>query len=94
MTYRLDMDGETRVLISHMAPVQKQKVKQALRAIAGNPSEGKPLQEQLYGLLSYRTGTLRVIYSVDKSKKVVHVVAIGPRRTVYEDLERVLGRKP
>ncbi len=87
------MDGETRVLISHMAPAQKYKLKEALRAVAGNPFEGKPLRDDLLGLYSYRVGAMRIIYSIDNSAKTVHVVAIGPRRTVYEELERLLGRK-
>jgi mRNA-degrading endonuclease RelE of RelBE toxin-antitoxin system len=87
------MDGETRVLISHMAPARKHKIKQSLRNIAQDPSAGKTLQENLAGLQSYRVGPLRIIYSVDRLKKTVHVIAIGPRRTIYEELERLLAKR-
>ena len=93
MTYRLDMDGETRVLLSHLPPRPKRKVKESLRAIAKDPVLGKALQENLSGLYSYRIGSLRVIYSIDPSKKTVHVIAVGPRRTVYEQLERELAAR-
>ncbi len=90
MIFRIDMDGETRVLVSHMPPSRRQKIKEALRAVAGDPAQGKPLQEDLAGLYSLRVGSLRIIYSVDATHRVVHVVTIGPRRTIYEELEREL----
>lgn len=91
MIYTIDMDGETRVLLSHLPPRSKRKVKESLRSIAKDPFLGKTLQENLSGLYSYRIGSLRVIYSLDPSKRAVHVVAVGPRRTVYEELERELA---
>lgn len=87
------MDGETRVLVSHMAPARKHKIKQSLRTIAQDPSAGKMLRENLAGLQSYRVGPVRIIYSVDSSKKTVHIVAIGPRRTIYEELEHLLAKR-
>lgn len=93
MIHRLDVDGETRVLISHMAPDPKRKVKEAFRTIARDPREGKPLQDRLFGLHSYRVGSLRIVYAVDRSRKIVHIAAVGPRRTVYAELERDLAAK-
>lgn len=91
--HRLDMDAETRVLISHMSPNPKRKIKEAFRTIARDPREGKPLQDRLFGLYSYRVGSLRIVYAVDTSRKIVHIVAVGPRRTVYSELERELAAK-
>lgn len=93
MTYRLDMDRETRVLISHMSPAQKRKIKESFRAIAENPLQGKPLQDELEGFCSYRTGSLRIIYSIDRLRKAAHVVAVGPRRNIYEELKKELTSK-
>lgn len=97
MTYRLDMDGETRLLISHLPPLRKKKVKQSMRAIALDPLDpltGKPLQEELMGLYSYRLGSWRIIYSVNSKAKKVHIVALGPRKTIYEDLAKDLRKHP
>ncbi len=93
MIYQLDMDGETRLLIRHLPPARKQKIKESLRAIALNPLMGKPLQETLSGYFSYRVGALRVIYSIDPGKRMVQVVALGPRKTIYEEVERELRSK-
>lgn len=93
MTCQLDMDGDTRVLISHMAPARKRQVKESLREIMEDPHTGKPLQEELAGLWSYRIGTLRIVYSIDLPKKKIRVVTIGPRKTIYQDLERHFSRR-
>jgi mRNA-degrading endonuclease RelE of RelBE toxin-antitoxin system len=90
MICRLDMDAEVRVLISHMAPGPKRKIRESLRAVASDPLQGKPLQDDLAGLHSYRVGSLRIVYSIDRSRKAVHVVAIGPRKNVYAELERAV----
>lgn len=94
MTYQLDMDGETRTLITHMAPVQKRRIKEALRTIAGNPLGGKALQDELEGFYSYRVTGLRIVYSIHPTQKLVQVITIGPRRTIYQELEQLLSRKP
>ncbi|MBI2067465.1 MAG: type II toxin-antitoxin system RelE/ParE family toxin [Deltaproteobacteria bacterium] len=95
MIYRIDFDEETRVALSHMMPVLKRHVKESLRQIAKNPHEGKPLEEDLKGYFTYRVGKLRIIYAIDSSKKAVHVVAIGPRRVIYEELsKRLKTRSP
>lgn len=93
MTYRLDMDRNTRVLVSHMSPVQRRKTKETLRTIAMDPFEGKALQDDLAGLRSCRVGPLRVVYQIHTGKKIVHVITIGPRRTVYKELEKELRAK-
>ena len=88
------MDGETRVLISHLSPNLKRKVKEALRDLAGDPNLGKPLQDELSGLSSYRIGRFRIIYQVHFAKRRLHLITIGPRKTVYRELARDLkGRR-
>lgn len=54
---------------------------------------GKPLQDELLGLRSYRLGRFRIVYQVNTSRHRIHVVVIGPRKTVYEDLTRDLKRR-
>jgi mRNA-degrading endonuclease RelE of RelBE toxin-antitoxin system len=45
---------------------------------------GKRLHGDLKENFSLRVGKLRIIYSVSEKDKVVHVVAIGPRKSVYQ----------
>ncbi len=93
MTYQLDMDEEIHFLLRHLPPSRKKKLKESLKAIASNPQIGKPLQEDLRGFVSYRVGRIRIIYAVDRERKRVQIVAIGPRRNIYEELEKDLKSK-
>ena len=88
MIYRLDMDVEIQNLIRHFSPSLKQNLKEAFRSIARNPYSGKPLQDELKGMYSYRIRSFRIIYGFDAKHKIVHVITVGPRKTVYEDLEK------
>jgi mRNA-degrading endonuclease RelE of RelBE toxin-antitoxin system len=95
MNYQVDFDAEISFLLRHLSPQRKQKIKESFRAIAQDPSLGKALQENLKGSFSYRVGRLRIVYSVDPSKKTIHVIAVGPRSSIYQALEReLLSKRP
>lgn len=85
--HQIDFDTSTQESLRHLPPPQKSRIKAALREIAKDPQCGKTLQELLQGLWSYRVGTLRIVYKINPAKKKVHVVAIGPRRNIYKELE-------
>jgi len=54
------------------------------------PGEGKPLQRELEGYKSFRIGKFRIIYRV--TTKEIEVVAVGPRRTIYEETKRLMKK--
>ena len=84
------MDGETRLLLSHLSPEQKKKIKASLKGLSADPYCGDELLEDLTGYYRYRVGRLRIVYSIERALKKVHIIAIGPRKTIYEDLQREL----
>jgi mRNA-degrading endonuclease RelE of RelBE toxin-antitoxin system len=45
---------------------------------------GKRLHGDLKENFSLRVGKLRIIYAVSEKDKVVSVVAIGPRKSIYQ----------
>jgi len=55
----------------------------ALKEIKENPFIGKPLTRELTGRFSYKLGVFRVIYKVNKKDKLVEIIAVGHRATVY-----------
>ena len=57
--YSLVIPNELRDFLSHLTPLLKNKIKQALVEIPGNPSVGKPLRDDLAGLNSYQVGKIR-----------------------------------
>jgi len=72
-------------------PAIKSKVRAALQEIVPNPTCGKSLKEELAGLRSFRLGRLRIVYRL-ADDRVVEIVTLGPRRTVYEDTYRLVRR--
>ncbi len=55
------------------------------------PNIGKPLKRELEGLWSARVGRHRVIYRW--SSRVLVVVLVGPRTTIYEEASRLRRRE-
>jgi mRNA-degrading endonuclease RelE of RelBE toxin-antitoxin system len=45
---------------------------------------GKRLHGDLKDHFSFRIGKLRIIYTVVEKEKIVYIIAIGPRKTIYE----------
>ncbi|OIP97782.1 hypothetical protein AUK40_02485 [Candidatus Wirthbacteria bacterium CG2_30_54_11] len=78
-------------LIRTMHPHLKQKVRAALDILLADQQAGKPLRDELAGLWSYRIGTFRIIYRIGED---LEIVAIGPRRVIYEETLRLVKRPP
>jgi mRNA interferase RelE/StbE len=59
-------------------------VLETLDAIAENPRRlGKPLMLEHEGRFSARRGPYRISYDLDDDERIVRVLAIGHRRSVY-----------
>ena len=63
----------------------KGPVRNCLISLEDGAYDGKRLHGDLKGSNSMRVGkNLRIIYKVSEKDKTVYVIAIGPRRNVYE----------
>ncbi len=90
---RLKMSDETAELVRTLHPDIKRKIKAALQAILNDPQTGKGLRDELGGLQSFKAGKFRVIYKTATDKGIIEIVAIGPRKTIYEETLRLLKRE-
>lgn len=88
---RLKLTEETRSLIQHLHPELKRKVRAALNQILRDPYSGKALRDDLEGLRSFPVGRFRIIYR--PFPMIIEIVAIGPRKSIYEDTLRFMRRK-
>ena len=66
---------------------------EAVHAIAINPECGEPLKRELDGLRKYRVRRLRIVYAVHQKTRVIRLMAVGHRRSVYEELIERIRRK-
>lgn len=89
--YRLKLSEETRSLVQHLHPELKRKVRAALEQILQDPYSGKALREELEGLRSFPVGRFRIIYR--PSLRTIEIVAIGPRKNIYEETLRLIRQE-
>ena len=87
------MADETADFARSLHPEIKRKVKAAMKIIMSDPGAGKSLRDELEGLRSFRVSRFRIIYRMP-SKRVIEIVAIGPRKSIYEETYRLLRKPP
>ena len=87
---RLKIPDHVAALIRGLHPDLKRKVRSALRDIVDDPAIGKPLRDELAGLRSCRVSRFRIVYRV--ASALVEIVAVGPRRTIYQETWRRLRK--
>jgi mRNA interferase RelE/StbE len=92
MPYKLRIQDETASLIRRLHPDLKKKIRTALQKIIENSHTGKALKDEFKGLWSYRIKKIRIVYRFT-SKKYIDIIAIGPRRDIYEETYRLLKKK-
>lgn len=92
MKMKLRVPDDIVSLIRGMHPNLKKRVKTAFNEILNDPSCGKALKEELAGLRSFRIKGFRIIYKVS-SKKEISIVALGPRKYIYEETYRIIQKR-
>ncbi len=91
--FRPDIPPHVANVTHSLHPELKQLIKAAIRAIAADPECGEPLQRELDGLRKYRVRRFRIGYAVHQKTRVIRLMAVGHRRSVYEELtERIRGK--
>lgn len=91
MAYKLRVPDEIVSLIRGLHPLLKKRVKAALEEICNDPHCGKGLKEELAGLRSFRIKRFRIIYKVSSKREII-IVALGPRKYIYEETFRIIQK--
>jgi len=89
---KLLVPDEIASLIRNMHPHLKKKIRASLKIILTDPLSGKALRDELAGLKSFRVGRFRIIYRIS-GRKLIEIVAIGPRERIYEETHRLLKNR-
>lgn len=63
---------------------EQNKLKQKLFSLESNPYSGKPLKGELSGYYSLRVWPYRIIYTIHKHLKQIHITAILHRQGAYQ----------
>jgi mRNA interferase RelE/StbE len=78
--------------IRKLPPDLKRGVRDAIRAIAADPGCGEALQRELAAYRKFKVRRFRIVYEVDRRRRIVTIVAVGPRITIYEEVAAGLRR--
>jgi mRNA interferase RelE/StbE len=73
-------------VIRSLHPDLKRSIKSAIRAIAVDPECGESLLRELDGLWKFRVRRFRIVYAVDRKTRTIRIMAVGHRRSIYEEL--------
>jgi mRNA interferase RelE/StbE len=91
--FKLLIPDTTARTIRGLHPDLKRKIRAGLDALLSDPHAGRPLQRDLTGLWSCRVGRLRIVYRIAPGR-IIELVAIGPRSTIYEETYRLVRKRP
>ncbi len=91
--YLLRVPESLVVLIRNLHPLIKADIQAGLQLLLQNPESGKALKEELQGLRSLRIKRYRIIYRIVAADKILEIIALGPRKSIYEETYRILSRK-
>jgi mRNA interferase RelE/StbE len=90
--YRLRISDSILELLRGLHPQIKAQIKAGLKMILSDLYCGKPLKGELERLRSLRVKRFRIIYRLVVEKKEIEIVAIGPRKTIYEETYRKINK--
>ncbi|OGM25896.1 hypothetical protein A2962_00425 [Candidatus Woesebacteria bacterium RIFCSPLOWO2_01_FULL_39_61] len=81
--YELRISAQARKRLKQISKRRQAAVLSAIREIKEDPFIGKPLTRELTGRFSYKLGVFRIIYKVNKKDKIIEIITVGHRVTVY-----------
>ncbi len=84
MSYRVLLSRQAERFYKKLQGNVRGRVKKALIGLESEPYVGKRLHGGLQGSYSLRVGKIRIVYNISEKDKKVYVIAIGPRKTIYE----------
>lgn len=81
--YKLHISAQARKKLKQISKRKRKAVVEVLEEIKEDPYLGKPLKRELTGKYSYKLGVHRIIYKVNKKERVVEIITVDHRATVY-----------
>ncbi len=82
--YQVIVAPEAKKGLKSIAKIYRKGIAEAIEALKDEPYLGKPLTRELTGRYSYKIGVYRVIYKINKKDKIVYIINVGHRSTVYQ----------
>jgi mRNA interferase RelE/StbE len=82
--YKVVLSRQTERFYKKLDEKDKTSIRECLISLENNAYVGKRLHGDLKENYSLRVGKSRIIYTVSEKDKIIFVIAIGPRKSVYQ----------
>ena len=82
--YKLRISSKAEKEIKGILHRHQRAIVLALVEIKEDPFLGKPLTRELTGRFSFRVGVYRLVYKVNMEDKIIDILTVGHRSTVYK----------
>ena len=84
--YEIEISREAERYYEHQDRKMKQRINRSIEVLRQDPLNGpriKRLVGPLAGNYRYEVSGLRIVYEVDQGRRIVKIMAIGPRGDIY-----------
>ncbi len=81
--FKVKLTARAKRELKNISKRHKIAIASMVEELTDNPYAGKPLTRDLTGKFSLRVGVYRIIYTVNKTDEIVHVITAGHRSNVY-----------
>ena len=80
--YKLRISVQVARRLKNISKRRRDAVLAALEEIKEDPVIAKPLTRELTGRFSYKIGSYRIIYKINKKDKIVEIITVGHRSRI------------
>jgi mRNA-degrading endonuclease RelE of RelBE toxin-antitoxin system len=84
LKYTIFLSKQAEKFYTRLQEKVKTQVQESLIALEDQPYTGKRLHGDLKENYSLRVGKLRIIYTLSEKDKTIYIIAIGPRKKIYQ----------
>jgi mRNA interferase RelE/StbE len=91
--YRPVIPPEVAAIIRGLHPDLRRSIRNTLRVLSDDPSTGELLRRELEGLWRFRVRRFRIVYAIDRPPRIIQVIAVGHRRTIYDEVTATRMRR-
>ena len=93
MVYQVRIPPHLAAALAQLPPAVKRDAREACRVLSCDPHAGDPLERELRGLRKYRIRSFRVVYRIMAAERMIQILAIGPRHTIYDVVRELIERR-
>ncbi len=91
--YRLDFSREALKFLGSIDKSLSQKIIKKVNelSLCVENLNIKKLKSKSYDLYRLRVGEFRVVYSIEHKQITIYIIAVGPRKDIYNKIKSLLG---